>query len=323
MAYTCSQIAGTILFNPSDVRCSCSNAGGIAFYEQYNGESLDFDKIDTKRNEIITAFKRGIAPYCCYKCNYKRKTDNCELEAAKSLQRIYISNWRHCNCGCIYCDYANVTNSVFSNEVKKSDFYDILPILKELVKNKKIDKDTEIIFLGGECTVLDEFEQIIELLAPIVEKRILIYSSGLISSPAIKKLLEQDKCMLVTSLDSGCPETYKKIKRIDGFEKVLSTIKEYKKSAGENFKHVTLKYILLPSINDNIEEIQKFIDILKALGVKNAFLEVDHREMLAKNCTKIPEHYYKLFEYFEKNADGIYTGDCPHNEQMRNKGYVF
>ena len=63
MVYTCPKIDGTILLNPDSIRCSCSNAGGIVFFDKYKGEEIDFEKIDTKREEIITAFKRGIAPY--------------------------------------------------------------------------------------------------------------------------------------------------------------------------------------------------------------------------------------------------------------------
>lgn len=323
MVYTCPKIDGTILLNPDSIRCSCSNAGGIVFFDKYKGEEIDFEKIDTKREEIITAFKRGIAPYCCFQCSYKQKVDNCDLKISKTLKQIYISNWRHCNCGCIYCDYGDLTKGEFSQSAKKSDYYDALPILKKFVEEGRIDQNTEIVFLGGECTVLEEFEPIVDLLFPIVEKRILIFSSGIIPSPSIKKLLSADKCMLVTSLDSGCRETYRKIKRTDAFEQVINTLKEYKKSAGENFKHVTLKYILLPQINDNKEEISKFTDVIRALGVQNAFLEVDHRDILARNREKIPEHYYDLVEFFKKSAPELHTENSRHNKLIWESGYIF
>ncbi len=324
MPYSCEQIEGSILFNFDSIRCSCSNAGGIMFYENFNREmSLDFEKIFERKNKIIQDFQNNIAPECCPECSYLKSVNSFDLAVSKVFKKIYISNWRHCNCGCVYCDYRNVTKSKFSPRKRASKYYDVLPILKQMADKNMIDENTEFIFLGGECAVLKEFDEIVDFIEPIIKKRVLIYTSAVQCSNSIKNLLAKDKCMVVTSLDCGSPETYKKIKRIDAFDDVINTMKEYKKSAGENFKHVTLKYILLPKINDNTDEIGKFLKVVRSLGVQNTFLELDHRVELARKHTKIPEHFKDLFLFFDENTKDLYTGDCDHNKQMLEKGFVF
>lgn len=52
--------------------------------------------------------------------------------------------------------------------------------------------------------------------------------------PIIEELLKCKKGELCTALDSGCRETYLKIKQVDKFDKSIENIKRYIASAGND-----------------------------------------------------------------------------------------
>jgi molybdenum cofactor biosynthesis enzyme MoaA len=76
-------------------------------------------------------------------------------------------------------------------------------------------------------------------------------------------LLKDGLTQIITDLSAGTAETFKKIKGVDCFDKVLGNLGQYASSGG----NVSVKYILFKGINDNIEEIEKFIDIAVRLKV--------------------------------------------------------
>ena len=97
---------------------------------------------------------------------------------------------------------------------------------------------------------------------------------------------------MVVSLDSGCRKTYKKIKRVDAFDKVIENLKKYCSNpvARDN---ITLKYILIPTVNDNIKEFKKFLDIAKMLEIKYIAIDIEARYLRTMN-NEIEYYYYDL-----------------------------
>ena len=65
-----------------------------------------------------------------------------------------------------------------------------------------------------------------------------------------------------TSLDAGTRETFKKIKQVDSFERVLENLRKYPLK-NTNF---LLKYIFLEGVNDNEADIDGFYEIAKDIG---------------------------------------------------------
>ena len=63
------------------------------------------------------------------------------------------------------------------------------------------------------------------------------------------------------SLDSGTRKTFAQIKGVDCFDKVKNNIRKYSKNG-----RVVLKYIILPNVNDNIDDIKGFLSFAKEIG---------------------------------------------------------
>ena len=97
-------------------------------------------------------------------------------------------------------------------------------------------------------------------------------------------------------------ECYRKIKRTDAFEQVIKNIKKYVSANPSCEDSVQLKYILVKGLNDNLEELKKFFDVVRETKVKKVFLDVDHNNFRS-NSKEVPDYWYDLFEYFLAQKD--------------------
>ena len=80
---------------------------------------------------------------------------------------------------------------------------------------------------------------------------------------------------MIISLDSACRETYKKVKNVDCFNKVVENMKKYAKVQRHGHYTVRSKYIIIPNVNDNLEEIIKWYDLSVKMGIKMLILDVE------------------------------------------------
>ena len=68
--------------------------------------------------------------------------------------------------------------------------------------------------------------------------------------------------LLLTSLDAGTRETFKAIKRVDRFDRVVENLKKYPTDK----TRLMLKYIFLEGVNDNEADIDGYYEIVKDTG---------------------------------------------------------
>lgn len=118
---------------------------------------------------------------------------------------------------------------------------------------------------------------------------------------AIKQGLNKDKIVLTLSLDCSNKELYKKIKRIDAYDKVIKNIQKYVKDQKFIKTNARIKYIILPNINDTKEEIENLLTLCKNIGIKKVILDIKTNWYI-QNKSNIPEHIKTLIQYFEKRT---------------------
>ena len=82
----------------------------------------------------------------------------------------------------------------------------------------------EVAFGGGEPTIAPEFEDLIKLLTENGFTNMRIHSSGIKYSPAIAEAIKNGVLNIVISIDSGCEKTYKKIKNVNCYKKVIENM---------------------------------------------------------------------------------------------------
>jgi hypothetical protein len=133
-----------------------------------------------------------------------------------------------------------------------------LDVLKYVSENMG-DRDLEMQFSTGEIMVHPNRDKIIEMLQGY---RTLLFTNATIYSEKLASLMEQGLLTIMTSIDCGTPETFRRIKSVDCFDKVCCNLARYAATGG----CVVLNYIMLPGINDTEAEADGFVDLAAKLG---------------------------------------------------------
>ena len=321
MKYICECI-NSLFFDVNCVKCGCSNTYGNLYIDSFDGKNFDINKINTERMKIVECFRSGIVPERCRDCYMLQEdlTGEIDKELPKELDHIFISNWLHCNCGCIYCSNRIKTKLKISPKNKKSDFYDLLPSVKKLCAEGYIGENTKITTIGGEPTVLNEFDKIMSVLLKYSKGHIIMLSNGIKFSKTIYNILKKGNAELIISIDSGTPEMYRRIKRVDQFKNVINNIKKYIKANPKNKNSVYLKYIMIRGLNDNWTELNNCLNVAREIGINKLYLDVDYNK---KNLNApVPEHWYQLFDKFLSTPD-LETYMHDYCKQILEKQHIF
>lgn len=281
--------------------CLCCHKGGGRLYikEDYNGKGVNWDDIFKLKEKFILDNKNGIIdPRCegCFNLVYKGWEDS-----APYINYIHFNHWTHCNSDCIYC-YTSWDKKNF----QKRPHYKVLPMIKDLFNKNLFKVGGEITFAGGEPTILNEFEDLVNFMLKNGAERITVHSSGIKFSKAIEKGIKEKKLSVCLSADAGTRETFKKVKRVDKFDKFWENAKKYSLAQKniENKIYVETKFILIPEVNTNKEEIDKWLDKTVEAGIKSIVVDIENdycRDLRAKNLPK-PQYLVDLGNYIIQRA---------------------
>ncbi len=227
----------------------------------------DIEDFFKKKNLVKKMHKKGIINERCIGCfDLKKKF----WEEKFEIKKMAIGSISRCDANCIYC-YTHRYKHIY-NKIKDVP---VLELLRKLIKKNLISKDCEISFNNGEPTIMDEFEDIVNLFWHNNIGKIRVHSSGIHYSEAIAKMLTRGNCELIISPDSGNRDLYKKIKNIDKFNDVWMNISKYVQSQNENKEQVRIKYIIIPSVNDKEEYIKEFVYKAKETSVSQIYIDIE------------------------------------------------
>lgn len=323
----CPSVEEGIAFFYDHIRFCCSNVLGPKIIDNYKGEIIDWELFRYKTNEFKKTFAKGQVPECCANCYQIElfKSKDIVANDTNQIKKLFISHWQHCNAGCLYCSNMQITKGEIDQKIKKSAYYDVFPVIKQMVSKKILSPDAQVTISGGEPTVLKEFKDLINLLVDYVKNPIHIPTSAIIYDKSIEKCLKKNKCYLVISIDSGTAETFHKIKRVPYFEKVVANIRRYLKSSPFAKESIVLKYILMKGVNDNVEELEKWLIVAKELKIRDVELAIDYSYHLMLKSEPIPKHYYQMHEYIQNKASelGLRLFASDQTKELLTKGHVF
>ncbi len=308
--YRCKFISHGLFFEYDHLRhCHLSvhapEAKRLNRIVNYTGpkDKIDWEKIYSTKKELVSNLREGNFPPFCKGCSWIEEFEDEEQYKSdydEYLNMIWICHFNHCNCNCTYCcDYENIKNKTTTKG------YNIYPVLEEILKKgiyRAKDPDAHISFGLGEPTILNNFEQIIELFAKHGLEKFAVYTNGIKFSKIIAKLLANPdiEMRVVVSLDSGSREVYKKVKNVDCFNKVCDNIKEYMKAAKKATpRDFQVKYIIIPGVNDTKEEIDRWFDIcVNKLGVESLSADIEEEWFIAHR-DNIPQELVDLCKYIK------------------------
>ena len=295
---SCHLIEHGISLDVDSVKACCLSRefdkGQLMIEQKYNNGIIDWTHLlNIKKQHRLHQKDIGNLPACegCYNI----REDDWDEE--DYISYINFDHWSECNSRCIYCGVRNYKPKTKNN---------VLKAIKELIKQGKFKNNGEITFQGGDPTVLKEFEQLLKLFIK-QGSNIRIHSSGILYSRAIQEGLKKGVVSVVISPDSATEETYKVIKKVNKSKKVWETIKKYRKNLKEDFQGaVKVKYIIIPGINDSIEEIDEFLKKIKQFDIKSIIVDLEYT-YANKNLNDVSPHVYMLIDYIENyaNQNGI------------------
>lgn len=325
--YYCKRLNETLNFDALKVYFCCGTRTGPS---SDIPDTNNINKMIKKRNSLIKMLDRGTIPPECQGCFDLKEQENpkpiliSQLQKPKKAKMIIVKHFKQCDCSCTYCCEEYLSKRKIVLKPKKSDYYDLLPLIEKLYEKDMIDKkELDVHFQGGNVSVLEEFDALVDIFLNNGVKRVEIATNGIKYLPAIEKIANKTFLDVNISIDSGTRETYKKIKTVDKFDDLVENLKQYVKLP----ILLRLKYILVRGINDNKEELSKYIDLMKEIGITHSELMIDQcdSEFLNNGEFKIPGYYYELFDFYinECKKNNIESSVWEYIQEILQKGSFF
>lgn len=310
---SCKYIQGGIAFR-HDAVTLCNKLCGTKRYEKFNIEYTDgfYEKFTQIREEAIENAKKGQLPHeGCLSCPYVEEKD---WSDDTRYREIEITHWTHCNCSCCYCAMLPVTKGVRTRWRKNAEAVELLPVIKRMLKEDKIHPNAFFSITGGEMTMLKEFPAILKLL--LKQKNtsygFCLQTNGIIYESLLPKAVNKDeRTTIVISVDAGSREMFNLMKKSDSYNNVINNLKHYLKDV-HNKEQIVAKYIIVPNVNDKKEEIDKWIETCKKIGIRTMQPSIEFCSQVVnpgifKESQGILYHYMK--EKIQENGFKMITYD--------------
>lgn len=275
--------------------CLYSGVGGgnTIVKSGYKGEPVDWNDFFNQKRKIKEMHKQGLTYHKCEGCVFLEEQE--WDESNDYINFINLDYWTKCNCNCSYC-HTTHDKEAYNSRIT----YNFLPILKDMIDKKILRPGGHVSFGGGEVTLLEEFEETLNLLLDFNIGFIRIHSACMDYSPAIENGLRKGCVDLIVSVDSGSKELHRKIKQVDTYDNVWGNLKNYASHQSHPYL-VKTKYIVIPGVNDNKEEIVKWLEKSKDFGIRSVIQEIESQWFYSTR-PNIPERIYELFDFAKAKA---------------------
>ena len=251
-------------YAPDELRHCCKRyfykgkiMGDVKICDANSDTDVKLDNIISHKKNIINRINNG-EKTDCYGCPVLEKKEWLDVEEEK-FDHISIEHHARCNMRCTYC-----SETYYGGKVAK---YNLFKSLNELVLKNKIRDDAQVAWGGGEPTMAKDFKEIIEFInSDIKPKSQRFFSNAINYSEDIADLLKKNIASLTTSVDAGSIESFKKIRGVRQYTKVLKNLKKYYDCSPNN---TVIKFIFT-ELNSTKEEVGGFVNDIKKYGLENA-----------------------------------------------------
>ena len=100
-------------------------------------------------------------------------------------------------------------------------------------------------------------------------------------------------------------------------------MKKYKQACPNAY--IFVKYITVKGINDNVDEVNKFLDLMFEIGIPTVSFEIDYRDIMMNPNKRfeIPSHYYELLDIFKQRCENnnVQLTLFTHTENVMKQGW--
>lgn len=292
-SWSCYDLQNSVFFAPEEIRTCCKRY----FYDnQMKGDVVLFNKNKDKEifdYEAIVQSKRNL-----YREINRDNSSDCKgcpfLKFEKWGKPLddgikYISLEQHsvCNMRCTYC-----SDTYYGG---KKAGYDFDSLIDSIVQSNALKNCEYVVWGGGEPTIDKSFGSNLKKMSSdisAVKQRVITNST--IFSKDLADLLQSNKAYMITSIDAGTPEKFREVRNLPALDKVLSNLQAYSEYAPHN---MIIKYILLPNVNTDFEELKSFVENIKKYDLTKCNFQISFNfkeEMISLEFLKVIASLYAL-----------------------------
>lgn len=313
----CPYIGRQFVLNDPKFSYCCDTAYNEVFPIAGNIKD-DIQKFYAVCEQLRTDLNKGKLTHCTGCPKLQPGRDDEPLKITIAILGSGTPGATKCNFRCSYCNHG----MNYAKKIRTRD-ESILDVLQYLADHE----DLEI--LSYACAEISVSPYRHEILKLIMEKGWNgdVLTNAYLYLDDLYELFESKKIRTIVSVDAGTPETFAKVKGVDGFHRVVENIEKYASSGGD----VELKYIVLDGENCEKPDLDGFVDIAKRIhapvyiswdirSALTAYSDVQYGAVLylaqqcAANCIPYvlafdtPEYLERLKNDGVKIAMGSFTG---------------
>lgn len=173
-----------------------------------------------------------------------------------------------CQCRCIYCgtEHGFGGNQGIESEAAQAAYEKLFAVLKLANDMGLIAQDATWQVSSGEITIHPYRERIMAL---VQGRKAIFFTNCFKYDEAIAQNLHDNPGSAINlSIDAGTAETWQRVKGFNNFDTVVSHLAKYREKSTRS-EQITLKYIVLPGINDSMEDYMGLVQIMKKLNIRN------------------------------------------------------
>jgi|GEM_PF-1356095 len=229
---------------------------------------------------------------------------------------LYVKNLRFlqslkddaCNFKCIYCSSAQ-TKKFMKNKTKEGfTTCDVVRAFSEIPEIVALGKNFTVTFSNGEFCANKHFDEIIDILSKTKWNIELLSNLSIYREPLAELMQTGRVTKIISSIDAGTRETFKKIKGNDRFDIVVENLKKYPMHK----TNLWLKYLFLEGINDNEADVDGYYEIAKEVGAA-IYLSTD-KNTNARPFTENPRMRELVLRIIGKaKTDGLWVAADDNN----------
>lgn len=295
---TCAFYAHNWIIHENHFTCCCAEGNKPEFDNHRPDVKAGITSLEKLRYELID----GIIPLpkpCCGCYQYKP----CYIFKSRKMNSFNFSFQGWCNYKCKYCS---------AHQPSKKEYNDNFSLEQYLIELEKIDAINDIfsvLFAVGEPTLN---EKRFGLYQHCKEKQYFldVFSNCSVFDEELFQMAHEIPVIIRKSFDAGTPETYKQIKGVDCYGKVLENLKHYMQAP---YFALNPKYLFMPGINDNETDVKNFVKLcamLKVDFVTPVFNLLDNQyanSVDTKKMFKLLVEELAANNIFTANVDTLYS----------------
>jgi sulfatase maturation enzyme AslB (radical SAM superfamily) len=295
---TCALFAQNWIIEDQAFVCCCIEE----YKPRFDNQKLDPQKGITYLNKTRLGLINGDIPMPegCMNCFNNKDS---YIYASRRLNSFDFSFRGWCNYKCEYCS---------SNQPDLKGYNDKFSLEQYLIELEKQDMLNDIfsvLFAVGESCLN---EKRFPLYDYCKERQYFldVFTNCSVFDKSLFEVAQSSPVIIRKSFDAGTAETYARIKGVNCFPKMLENVRQYLTAP---YLALNPKYLFVPGINDNEEDVNKFVQICAELRVDFvtpvfSFLDSQYFDSShAKRMFKLLVDELAANGIFTANVDTLYS----------------